>query len=353
MTPIKLVMARLLIVGWAATATLTGGSASAATLTCGEAVTTSVVLTEDLTDCAGDGLVVAANGITVDLGGHTLDGTFSDDSVGVRNDGFDGVTITNGTVQQFERGVYLTNGADGGRVRQLTAHFNASDGIAVSRSTGDKIINNESLENFTGIVVSDSTRILVEKNTSQLNQESGINLVGTRSSRITGNRVALNDQLVEVYFGGITLSDSSGNRVDSNESSVGSGYGIALFGSDGNVISGNLMGRLTSDGNNFNGIALYSGSDHNTLRANTAADNGMDGIFIALGAVGNLIKGDIANLNHDDGIEADDPSTTITANTANLNGDLGIEAVPGVIDGGRNTASGNGNPVQCVNVVCG
>jgi parallel beta-helix repeat protein len=352
MTP-RFVMAPVVIVAWAATATLTGGSAFAATLACGDAVTTSVVLTQDLTDCAGDGLVVAADGITVDLGGHIVDGTFADDSVGVRNDGFHGVTITNGTVQQFERGVYLANGANNGQVRQLTVQFNGSDGIAVTRSTGDQIINNASLDNFTGIVVSDSTHILVEKNTSEVNQESGINLVGTRGSRVTGNQVHLNDQLVEVSFGGITLSDSSGNRVDGNESSVGSGYGIALFGSDGNMIAKNLMGKLGSDGNNFNGIALYSGSDRNTLRENTAAQNGMDGIFIAAGATGNLVKSNVANGNNDDGIEADDPSTTITANTAKGNGDLGIEAVPGVVDGGRNTASGNGNPAQCVNVVCG
>jgi hypothetical protein len=42
----------------------------------------------------------------------------------------------------------------------------------------------------------------------------------------------------------------------------------------------------------------------------------------------------------------------VTANVANDNADLGIEAVPGVKDGGGNQASGNGNPAQCVGVVC-
>jgi hypothetical protein len=32
--------------------------------------------------------------------------------------------------------------------------------------------------------------------------------------------------------------------------------------------------------------------------------------------------------------------------------DLGIAAVPGVTDGGRNRARGNGNPAQCLNVAC-
>jgi hypothetical protein len=34
------------------------------------------------------------------------------------------------------------------------------------------------------------------------------------------------------------------------------------------------------------------------------------------------------------------------------NGDLGIEAVLGVIDGGGNRAHANGNPLQCVGVIC-
>jgi hypothetical protein len=32
--------------------------------------------------------------------------------------------------------------------------------------------------------------------------------------------------------------------------------------------------------------------------------------------------------------------------------DLGIEAVAGVLDGGGNRALGNGNPLQCLKVVC-
>lgn len=34
------------------------------------------------------------------------------------------------------------------------------------------------------------------------------------------------------------------------------------------------------------------------------------------------------------------------------NGDFGIDAVAGVTDGGGNFAVGNGNPLQCNNVLC-
>ena len=66
----------------------------------------------------------------------------------------------------------------------------------------------------------------------------------------------------------------------------------------------------------------------------------------------NTVEGNTANGNGDDGIDVQNANTTLTSNTANDNVDFGIEAVPGVIDGGGNRAFGNGNPLQCLNVVC-
>jgi parallel beta-helix repeat protein len=70
-----------------------------------------------------------------------------------------------------------------------------------------------------------------------------------------------------------------------------------------------------------------TGSD-NALAANTAVDSAGDGIHVAT------------------------PDNLLIANVANDNGAFGIEAVPGVIDGGRNRASGNGAPAQCLNIDC-
>jgi hypothetical protein len=55
---------------------------------------------------------------------------------------------------------------------------------------------------------------------------------------------------------------------------------------------------------------------------------------------------------NDDGIDIEAPGTIVRGNVANFNGDLGIEAVAGVIDAGRNRAAGNGNALQCLDVVC-
>ncbi len=104
-------------------------------------------------------------------------------------------------------------------------------------------------------------------------------------------------------------------------------------------------------------IWIRSG-DGNLVRGNTAS-GGVDDIVVTSAATNTLIEGNLAtqaapcpSFICDDGIDVDAPGTLIRANTATNNGDLGIEAVAGVIDGGGNRASGNGNPLQCVNVAC-
>jgi len=42
----------------------------------------------------------------------------------------------------------------------------------------------------------------------------------------------------------------------------------------------------------------------------------------------------------------------ITRNIANDNGDFGIVSGAENIDGGGNRAFGNGNPLQCLNILC-
>ena len=93
-------------------------------------------------------------------------------------------------------------------------------------------------------------------------------------------------------------------------------------------------------------------SDDNALTRNALSANAADGIFVGAETGGTLVLANDADENGDDGIDVRSPATTITRNSADRNVDLGIEAVVGVIDGGGNRASGNGNPLQCVNVVC-
>src|SRR5690606_28757168 len=78
---------------------LVPGSAAAAP-SCGAVVTTTTTVTANLTDCPGDGLIIGAHNITLNLNGRTVDGVGL--GVGIRNNGFDNVTIRNGAVTGFD-----------------------------------------------------------------------------------------------------------------------------------------------------------------------------------------------------------------------------------------------------------
>ena len=70
-------------------------------------ITQDTTLDSDLVNCPGDGVVIGANGITLDLAGHTIDGTGPGaGGHGVDNDeAHDGVAVTNGRIQEFQVGV--------------------------------------------------------------------------------------------------------------------------------------------------------------------------------------------------------------------------------------------------------
>ena len=155
-------------------------TAQAAPIACGSVVTRSVVLTRDLLGCQGDGLVIGASGITVDLGGHTVAGLVSDDSVGIRNPGKGNVVVKNGVVRSFERGVQLT-GATGNRLRGLTVELNGSDGIDLDHADGNQILGGEIRDNFTGVLLRNgSAGNLVARAVLQGNRGAGIRLEGRR-----------------------------------------------------------------------------------------------------------------------------------------------------------------------------
>ena len=63
---------------------------------CGATLTKSTTLTADLLHCPGTALVIGADGITVNLGGHTISGTNAAGGEGIANDGHAGVRIVGG-----------------------------------------------------------------------------------------------------------------------------------------------------------------------------------------------------------------------------------------------------------------
>ena len=78
---------------------------------CGDTISADSSIHADLSNCPGDGLVIGADNVTLDLNGHTIDGDATpgttDPDAGIRLETHQGVTIQNGAVDEFDNGVLL------------------------------------------------------------------------------------------------------------------------------------------------------------------------------------------------------------------------------------------------------
>ncbi len=372
---------------WTITAAPTETSVS-----CGQVLTQSTLVTNDLVDCLGPGLVVGANAITVDLDGHVIDGVGQ--GIGILNNGFDSVTVTNGTVQEFDVGVQLNPGTTLNIVSDVVAQSNEIAGIQLNDADDNTVRANTATLNGMGIHLASGTQdALVTDNDVTSNSTGGIVLEGANGNTITANSLSGND---DAGIGvGTDVLPANDNQVTANTITTSGGPGIAVIGSSGNEITGNVASQsngagislelandnvVTGNDVRFNpgGIELSDSSDNliqsnnagsasgtgisveglsfgNSILSNTASANNGDGISVdgvAPAGSGNLIEGNTASSNSGDGISVTGSGHTITGNVADLNDGWGIFVEAGNVDGGGNSATGNAEPTQCFGIAC-
>jgi parallel beta-helix repeat protein len=362
-------------------------SASRDGVACGDTITRDTKLGEDLVDCPGNGIVIGADGVELDLNGHTIDGDgelgcdeFYTCDFGVDNTaGHHGLSVRGGSIREFATAVAAIGGDDN-RISRITASHNILGGILVIGGPGARIERNSISANGlttdqAGLIVFDSSEVRIERNAVFDNGDIGMFLVGLGDSRVERNAVSGNPET------GIGL-DGNGNEVSRNRV-VQNGEGITV-GGDENTITRNQVADSRA-GVEGGGLGIFVAVGHDNLvernfvvgasrsgiqvsllpeelegappavdtvvRRNHLRGNG-DGVLVQTTALGTVLEGNHALDSGDDGVDVDSAATTLIGNHAVHNGDLGIEAVVGVIDGGRNKAHSNGNPLQCTNVAC-
>lgn len=390
----------------AAAAILAGALALAApaaaqpALQCGDTLTHSVTLTRDLTNCPDWGLLIGADGITVDLNGHTIDGTVTQITdcdvrpsgpAGIGNPSYDRVTVENGTLQQFSSGFGAgteTTGMSDSTLRNLTARDNrfsgismgsrdghndgnrivhnhvygngCGDGIALNTSRGNLVAHNRSHDNREGILLCCSQDNVVRDNVVTHNAENGIVICcDGRANLIEGNEVTDN-----VNNGIAVLFNAEGTVIRRNHVAR-NGDDIVLDEASGNTVAHNLvsdaLGCPFCDPPTGFGILVVADANDNTLVDNLVSRTQEDGIRVldfdpadSENPVpsGTVMRGNLVSHAGHDGIRTDSAAAVLTRNAAYFNHDLGIEAVPGATDGGGNRARHNGNPAECVGVTC-
>lgn len=306
--------ATTLAVGITALMMLGSVQAFAVHVTCGDTITQDTTLDSDLLDCPGNGIVIGADGITLDLNGHVIDGV-NGYQTGVNNlGGFNDLTVKDGTVREFGRGGVFVQGASGNLLTGLTVEHNPDFGIAVADSRDTRVENNIAFENRppahnfgTGIKVQSGSGDSVRWNTTFDNEEGigvtfgeqdavieGNSLLrdyldcGCIGSSVVDNSVVDGGMLIGIQHGrvdhnsisgsdspGMLIRNSIASRISDNSVSGTNFYGIFMQDSIGLEVVGNSL-----SGNRVSGISIEAGSGGNVVERNRISDNGRTGIAI-------------------------------------------------------------------------
>jgi parallel beta-helix repeat protein len=289
-------------------------------VSCGETITASLRLANSLLDCPGDGLVVGAPNITIDLGGHRIDGVgVEGNGIGIRNEpGQAGVTIRNGLVTQFYEGVRLVYAAG-----------NSLSGLRL-------------LQNDTGIrlVASDGNEI---RGCVATDNDNGFSVEGfSRGNAFVENEATGNG------YDGFYVEESSGTFTG-NTAAANGAHGFELYTATGAVLRSNAA-RANQDA----GIVIGLDSTDNVLKGNRSSGNGTHGIEISSGAR-NVLTRNTLEENAGHGILSETSQVELRANRADRNGyangnadglGLGILVPAGAVQSG-NKATDNDDGREC------
>lgn len=197
-----------------------GLSSNSGVVTCGQIVTEDVTLTSDLNCSSGDGLIVGASGITINLNGYKITASDDADSLGLSMDydGSSGVLVANaddvtisglGAIENFDRGVTFM-GSSGGQVADVQLANNGI-GVLTSGSEGTELSRNTITNNGIAVISDSSNGGVVAFNQVVANLEQGILLLGSDKNVVAANNMFGNGD------NGIYLDImSNGNTIDYN-----------------------------------------------------------------------------------------------------------------------------------------
>jgi len=262
-------------------------------------ITHNTTLTHDVGPCAGDGIVVGANNVTLNLNGHKVfaaPGPRVGDFAGIHLAGVNGVTVRNGEVTGFDAGVWLDGGADvtvSGASNNTVAYLNVHDNRGAANQAsklGDGIV-----------LIHAGTNRIVHNVVDRNGIFDGIGVLGLGSNNNT-----IEDNVVEHSTDLKTGAGFSFNP--------GAGTGILISSflevenlGRGQSLSGNKVNHNTVRHNISSGISSISNVDAQ-IQDNRLADNG----FRPDGTQGNEPGNGI-------GLQANAAATPVTSNVVSRN----------------------------------
>ena len=273
---------------------------------CGTTVTISITLTADIGPCSGDGLIIGADKVSINLNRHTIsgDGNYENGvQVGIRmTDRLLARVKGPGTIKAFNAGVAIEGGARNS-VTGITATLNKScNSDAVP--TPDVCLNNNMGD---GILMVSSITNQVRSNTVTFNSNPNVDNVNNGSSGGNGG--------ISMIYG------SSNNFVVGNTVTDNANTGIRVEAGGGvkNVIESNAILR-----NSGNGVNLHFSAADNRVVNNDIENNKLNGVLTFLGAARNAISGNVVKGSGLAGINVGSELNTVTNNAVIANATNGI-----------------------------
>jgi len=239
--------------------------AAITTIACGATLLEDLRLEEDLI-CAGDGIIVGADGIKINLNGHSITGPGIGNGILVRD--LHDITIFGGTVQGFQAG------------------------IMVATSAGVVIKDNHFTQNREAVFLAGASGNVVKANVMWQNRLRGIMIRPSGSGALSTDN-DIKDNILTDNASGILVFGQPGNSFKSNTITGSRTAALDLLvGASGNEFKDNLLASSAV------AIRFSTGWSGNVFKDNTIQQNtcGTQGPGTANTFIGNTFTGNVTDI---------------------------------------------------------
>ncbi|RBP53779.1 right-handed parallel beta-helix repeat-containing protein [Arenicella xantha] len=232
-------------------------------VSCGDGVFGNITLTEDLfCDTGYTALEVFADGVTIDLNGHTVSGT--GDLAGISIFGYKGVTIRNGAIKGFWAGV-----------NSMRSHYLTVDNVTF-------------YEGGFGVIISSASNGYVAHNDFIRTSSAGVSIKNTRATLTSQQNVIDNNEFYQAQTGIELCGDKTNkNTISNNLVWKSVDYAIHLNHSDNNKLINNRI--LETSGNSS---VRLNNSSYNLMSGNSIQGGDQYALTVLANAGGPCLASD-------------------------------------------------------------
>jgi parallel beta-helix repeat protein len=302
-------------------------------LDCGRTLTRDTTLQSDILSCPGDGLTIGANGVDLNLNGFTIDGTGL--GAGVRNDGFDNVSIKNGTISDFDYGVQHGPGTLNATVSGLTLSLIQVRAMQLRNTDFSQFSQNVVGEGSRGLQISaGSTDNLFSGNQITKASNDAVVVVGSPRNTFTSNRITWTGDRALAFSRSARTTLTGNTIVHNSDAAVTLAYSPSstvqqnriLDSSDAAFVASNST-NLTFQGNivrNVGDSLVLQETGTSKFIGNTLENVSDGGLFVS--SHDNVVKDNVLTLIGDTGFSlTDSDHNLIEGNTLTTIGDAGFK----------------------------